>query len=85
MFRRLLLIVTVASLIRLSPQFIGRGSTYSSPRWIHTCDRPIARCAPDSSTKISRRGSMRRIHLRNAARFVATSGRSHSLGRGRFF
>jgi hypothetical protein len=45
----------------------------------------MARCAPDSSRKISRRGSTRRIHLKNAARFAATSGRSHSLGRGRFF
>jgi hypothetical protein len=42
------------------------------------------RGVPDSSRKISRRGSTRRIHLKNAARFAATSGLSHSLGRGRF-
>src|SRR5207244_6716736 len=47
--------------VRLSPQFIGRASTYSSPRWTHTCDRPMAMCAPASSTKIKRRGSIRHI------------------------
>ena len=71
--------------VRLSPQFIGRDSTYSSPRLTHACERPIARLAPASSRNTSRRGSCRRTHLTNAARFAATSGRSTSLGRSRFF
>lgn len=56
--------------VRLSPQFIGRASTYSCPRWTHAWERPIAMFAPASSRKTRRFGSMRRTHLRNAARFA---------------
>lgn len=70
--------------VRLSPQFIGRGSTYSSPRGPHTCDQPMARFAPASSRNTRRFGSCRRCHFRNASRWATTSGRSISLGRGRF-
>ena len=72
-------------IVKLSPQFIGRDSTYSSPRGTHACDRPIAMFAPASSRKTSRLGSTCRTHFRNAARLAWTSGRSISLGRGRFF
>ena len=37
--------------VRLSPQFIGRGSTYSWPRGTHACERPIESFAPASSRK----------------------------------
>src|SRR3982751_1641286 len=37
--------------VRLSPQFIGRGSIKSVPRGSHAWERPIARVAPDSSRK----------------------------------
>ena len=45
--------------VRLSPQFRGRGSTSSRPRSTHACERPIARFAPDSSRKTTRRTSTR--------------------------
>ena len=45
------------TIVRFSPQFIGRGSISSVPRGSHACDRPIARFAPDSSRKTRRRGS----------------------------
>jgi hypothetical protein len=45
-------------IVRLSPQFIGRASTRTSPRGSHACERPIDRFAPDSSRKTSRRGSI---------------------------
>ena len=35
--------------VKFSPQFIGRGSTYSWPRRTHAWERPIARFAPASS------------------------------------
>ena len=72
-------------IVKLSPPFIGRGSTTTAPRWTHACDRPIARFAPDSSTNTSRAGSTPVAHWRNAARLARTSGRSCSAGRGRFF
>jgi hypothetical protein len=40
--------------VRLSPQFIGRRSTYSSPRMTYACGRPIAMFAPASSTNTKR-------------------------------
>jgi len=76
---------TAPTSVTLSPQFIGRASTYSSPRWTHACERPIAILAPASSRNTSRSGSMRRTQFRNAVRFRVTSGRSISLKRGRFF
>jgi hypothetical protein len=72
-------------MVRLLPQFIGRGSTTTWPLRTHACERPIARLAPDSSTNTSRAGSMRAAQARNAARAAWTSGRSCSAGRGRFF
>ena len=72
-------------IVKLFPQFIGRGSTITVPRGTHACDRPIARFAPDSSTKTSRAGSTCAAHWRNASRLAWTSGRSCSAGRGRFF
>ena len=71
--------------VKFSPQFIGRGSTYSWPRRTHAWERPIARFAPASSSTTKRAGSIVRTHLRNAARFAWMSGRSTSLGRRRFF
>ncbi len=73
------------TIVRLSPQFIGRASTYAVPRWTHAWDRPIAMLAPASSMKTKRSGFTRPIHLRNASRLARTSGRSISAGRGRFF
>jgi hypothetical protein len=71
--------------VRLVPQFIGRASTYSVPRGTHACVRPMARFAPASSRNTSRRGSIRCAHVTNLARCAWISGRSTSLGRGRFF
>jgi hypothetical protein len=71
--------------VRLSPQLMGRSSMSTVPRGSHACDRPIARFAPDSSTKTRRRGSIRRIHRRNLARSAWTVARSCSAGRARFF
>ena len=54
--------------VRLSPQFMGRGSTYSSPRLTHACDRPIAIFTPASSIATSRCGSIAWICRRNRRR-----------------
>jgi hypothetical protein len=74
-----------AQCVKLSPRFSGRGSTNSSLRHTHACERPMARLAPASSMKTKRSGATPCIAFRNAMRFAATSGRSISLGRGRFF
>ena len=48
--------------VKLSPQLRGLGSTSTIPRGNQACDRPIARLAPDSSSKTRRRGSIWRTH-----------------------
>jgi hypothetical protein len=52
---------------------------------LYACERPIARFAPDSSRKTSRRGSIRSTPRRNDARSAWTVARSCSAGRDRFF
>ncbi len=63
-------------IVRLVPQFIGRGSTSSSPQRIHACERLIARFAAASSRKTSRDGSTPFSRRRNRRRFCWTSGAS---------
>ena len=41
-----------------------------TPRLTHACERPMARFAPDSSTKTRRSRSMCAIHSRNASRLA---------------
>lgn len=72
-------------MVRFLPQFMGRGSANSSPRRIHAWERPIDKLAPDSSTNTSLSASIRFIQRMKALRFWATSGRSCSAGRRRFF
>ena len=73
-------------IVRLAPQFMGRGSTYTSPRGTHAWERPIARLRPRFVDK----HEPVRVYLfdpvdGSASRCVWTSGRSSSAGRGRFF
>jgi hypothetical protein len=72
-------------MVRLVPQFIGRGSSRTSPHRIHACERPIERFAAASSRKTRRPGSTPRSRRRNLARFCWTSGRACSVGRTSFF
>jgi hypothetical protein len=52
-------------IVRVAPQSIARGSTYSSPRRIHTCERLIVRCAPASSTQTKQSASIARGYVPN--------------------
>jgi len=52
-------------IVRFAPQSIARGSTYSSPRRIHTCERLIVRCAPASSTQTKQSASSARGYVPN--------------------
>ncbi len=67
------------------PQFIERGSTNSVPFFIYACERPMRVFAADSSRKTNFEASTVFIQRANFFRAAATSGRSCSAGRGRFF
>ena len=71
--------------VRFLPQFMGVRSTYSSPFFTHAWERVIERLSPDSSRNTSFSTGTRRMSRVNASRFAATSGRSCSNGRTRFF
>lgn len=72
-------------MVRLVPQFIGRGSSRTSPQRIQACERPIERFAAASSKKTRRSGSTPLRRRKNLARFSWTSGRACSAGRTSFF
>ena len=73
------------SSVRFVPQSIGTRSINSSPRFTQAWLRLMEVFMPDSSRNTSRSKGTRRILLRNAVRFAATSGRRLSSGRRRFF